>query len=92
MNGGKLPPHVVPFCAVGAVLAALLPVASEVLQRSLAACSTSQPEGPGEESAQPRPSRLSRSSQVSLAVSAWGCWSLFVGGWLTCCCGGGLAG
>ena len=67
VNGGKLPPHVVPFCAVGAVLAALLPVASELLQRSLAARGSAVAEGRGEDGLPMRTSRLSRSSQVGLA-------------------------
>lgn len=36
VNGGQLPPHVVPFCAVAAVLAALLPVAAFFLGRASA--------------------------------------------------------
>ena len=36
VNGGQLPPHVVPYCAVAAVLAALLPVAAFFLGRASA--------------------------------------------------------
>ena len=89
VNGGKLPPHVVPFCAGGAALAALLPVASELLQRGITARTSSEPEGQGEGSSRQRPSRLSQTSQASLLSSlleeravqicshgagpAWGC-------------------
>ena len=36
VNGGDLPPHVVPYCAVAAVLAALLPVATFFISRASA--------------------------------------------------------
>ena len=36
VNGGQLPPHVVPYCAAAAVLAALLPVAAFFLGRASA--------------------------------------------------------
>ena len=34
MNGGQLPPHVVPFCVVAAAVAACLPLAAFFLQRA----------------------------------------------------------
>ena len=36
MNGGALPSHVVPYCAVAAVLAALLPIAAFFISRASA--------------------------------------------------------
>lgn len=33
VNGGQLPPHVVPFCIVAAAIAACLPVAAHCLSR-----------------------------------------------------------
>ena len=36
VNGGQLPPHVVPYCTAAAVLAALLPVAAFFLGRASA--------------------------------------------------------
>ena len=34
VNNGHLPPHVVPYCLVGAVLAALLPIGAYLMQAS----------------------------------------------------------
>jgi Na+(H+)/acetate symporter ActP len=34
VNGGKLPPHVVPFCIAAAALAACLPIAALLLMRA----------------------------------------------------------
>ena len=44
VNGGALPPHVVPFCAVAAVLAAILPVASFFLARASTQMQECQPQ------------------------------------------------
>lgn len=43
VNGGALPPHVIPFCAVAAVLAAIMPVASFLLSRASAQLQVAQP-------------------------------------------------
>ena len=34
VNGGNLPPHVLPYCAVGAAAAAVLSIATFLLQRA----------------------------------------------------------
>ena len=34
MNGGELPPHVLPFCAVGGAAAAVVAIAAFLLQRA----------------------------------------------------------
>jgi len=43
VNGGTLPPHVIPFCAVAAVLAAILPVAAFFISRASAQMQECQP-------------------------------------------------
>ena len=68
VNGGQLPPHVVPFCVGGALLAAAIPLISELLQRLLSQAqlgegNVTDAEGEGVTSSSHRaPSRLRHTS------------------------------
>ena len=61
MNGGKLPEHVVPFCVGGALLAAAVPLVSDLLQRILQQLDCHAQSAKASDDT-PRPSRLSRVS------------------------------
>lgn len=62
VNGGKLPQHVVPFCVGAALLAAAIPLVSELLQRIVAKFAVENSGLGKSRGAAPRPSRLSRAS------------------------------